>query len=397
MFPCVKILVLLSLILLKLSWSGELEELVEFALKNNPRIRSFDGIKLSTSYKRSFVESLPNPRLAFALKNLDTERYFPNKENPMSSFGISLSQTYVLPEKRRREAQILSEKETEILLRKEKYTKEVVKKIKVLYWEFAYTLQMERLLRDIEREVSSLLKITEERYRFGKALISDLILLKTQLLKVQEDLAQAKRLRSTSLERIYAIAGGRLELKGEELKVPEFLEGFEPERNVDIRLAKQEAQALRAEVERAKVEHYPDVSLSVEYEIRPDNPNLITLMVGIPLPIWRKRREDMLLLEKSELLSSKLLEVEETRLRVEGDFRSLEESYKVMKEQLSVVEKEIEEKRKEIEALLLAYRYERRELGDVLTAYRTLWSLELDRIRLLKELNQTVAEAEALQ
>ena len=392
-----KKLTALLLLFVALSWSNELEKLIDFALKNNPRVKSFDRIKLSIGYRKTFVKSLPNPQLAFALNNLDTERYFPRKENPMSSFGLYLSQKYVLPQKREKSAEILSEKEFEILIRKERYVKQLTKKLKVLYWDFAYSFEMERILRGVEKEIRFLLDITEEKYRFGKALLSDLILLKVELLKVQERLAQARMLRKTTLERIYALAGGRLDLKGTELDVPEFLNGFDPERNVDVKLAKKRLEVVKREIERAKVEHYPDLFLSAGYGIRPDIPNLITFRVGITLPVWKKRREDMLVLEKKELYSSKLLELEDTKLKVEGDFNAFRESYRITKEILSTVEKELAEKRKEIEALLLAYRYERTDIREILRAYRLLWSLEFDRAKLLKELNQIVAKAEALQ
>ncbi|MDQ7081966.1 MAG: hypothetical protein Q9N34_02450 [Aquificota bacterium] len=85
------------------------------------------------------------------------------------------------------------------------------------------------------------------------------------------------------------------------------------------------------------------------------------------------------------------------KLRVSGEFKALEDSYRISSEILGTVEREIEEKKKEIEALLLAYRYEKTDIREILRAYRLLWSLELDRARLAKELNQIVAKAEALQ
>ncbi len=392
-----KKILIFVLFLTALSWPNELERLIEFALKNNPRIKAFDKLKLSVKHRKTFVQSLPNPQLAFALNNLDTEKFFPNKENPMSSFGLYLSQKYVLPHKREKSAEILGEKEIEILIRKEKYIKQLTRDLKVLYWDFAYSFEMERILRGVEKEIRSLLDITEEKYRYGKALLSDLILLKVELLKVQEKLAQAEKLRRTTLERIYALAGGKIELKGTDLSVPEFINSFDPERNVDVKLVRKRLEVIKREIDRAKVEHYPDLFLSAGYGIRPDIPNLITLRVGISLPVWKKKREDMLVLEKKELYNSKLFELEDTKLRVEGDFRAFEESYRITKKILSTVEKEISEKRKEIEALLLAYRYERTDIREILRAYRLLWSLEFDRANLLRELNQIVAKAEALQ
>ena len=393
-----KLTIALFLTLLgSLSFGNELQKLIDFALEHNPRLKSYESLEKSFKYRAEFSKSLPNPQLAFSLNNLDTERYFPNKKNPMSSFGLYLSQKYVLPTKRVKSSEIFLQKSSEVSIMQEKYKKELIKKLKVLYWEFSYSFEMERILKDTEKEILSLIDITEEKYRYGKSILSDLILLKVELLKVKEMLAKAQRLRETTLERIYALAGGELELKGEELITIAFPSSFNVDENVDVKLVNEKLKTIRREIERAKVEHYPDLLLSAGYAVRPDIPNLITLRVGITLPVWKGKREDMLVLEKKERYASKLLELEDVKLNVSGEFSALESSYRISSEILQTVEKEIEEKRKEIEALLIAYEYEKTDIRDILRAYRLLWSLEFDRAKLIKELNQIVAKAEALQ
>lgn len=377
--------------------ADELSKLIDFALKNNPKLKSFSNLKRSFDYRAKFSLSLPNPQLSFALNNIDTENYFPTKKNPMSSFGIFLSQKYTLPVKRSKSSQIFLQKAEEVDVKRERFEKELIKNLKTLYWDFSYSFEMERILRDIDREIRSLLDITEEKYRYGKTLLSDLLLLKVELLKVEERLAEARRLRETTLRRIYALAGGSLELKGSPIEALEFPERFDPEKNVEVKLMRENLKTAKREIERAKVEHYPDLFLSAGYGIRPDIPNLITFRVGVSLPVWKKKREDLLVLEKEEVYRSKLFELEDVKLRVKGEFEALMDSYRIGSEILSTIEREIEEKKKEIEALLIAYEYEKTDVREILRAYRILWSLELDRARIIKELNQIVAKAEALQ
>ena len=385
------------LLLLSFGFGSELNMLVDFTLKNNPRLKSYENLKKAFSYRSKYSLSLPNPQVAVALNNIDTEKFFPRKENPMSGFGLYLSQKYVLPVKRERQSRIFDQKVSEVERMKEVYKKDLIRDVKVLYWEFAYSFEMERILRDIKREIESLIDITEEKFRYGKALLSDLIMLKVEMLKVEERIAEARRIREVALKKIYALAGGEVPLKGTKLVLQPFPQDFDPEKNVKVRLTKETVEVLKREIERAKVEHYPDLFLSAGYVIRPEIPNLLTFRLGATIPVWYETREKMLVLEKNERIRSKLLELEDIKLRVTGDFRALESTYKIKKEILATVDREIEEKRKEIEALLIAYRYERTDIREILRAYRILWSLEFDRARLLKELNQTVAKAEALQ
>ena len=385
------------LTLISQTFSSELERLIEFALKNNPGLRSYENLKRSYGFKKEFSLSLPNPQVGIGLNNLDTERFLPHRKNPMSGFALFLSQRYVLPVKRLRSAEVQERKAQRVEVAQESFRKELVKQLKELYWEFSYSFEMERILREMEREVRDLLAITEERYRFGKALLSDLILLRGELLKVEELIAQAVRLRETTISRIHALAGGSIELEGTPLKVLPFPAGFDPERNVTVKLLREELEVIRREIERAKVEHYPDLFLSAGYTIRPEIPNLLTFRFGFTVPVWKSRREDLLVLEREERYRAKLFELENAKLKVEGEFSALRSFYRITSRILATVEKEIEEKEKEISALLIAYEYERTDLRDILRAYRLLWSLEFDRARLVKELNQTVAKAEALQ
>ncbi|EDP75941.1 hypothetical protein HG1285_06430 [Hydrogenivirga sp. 128-5-R1-1] len=315
----------------------------------------------------------------------------------MSSFGLYLSQKYVLPTKRVKSSEIFLQKSSEVSIMQEKYRKELIKKLKVLYWEFSYSFEMERILKDTEKEILFLIDITEEKYRYGKSILSDLILLKVELLKVKEMLAKAQRLRETTLERIYALAGGEPELRGEELITLAFPGSFSVDENVDVKLVNEKLKTIKREIERAKVEHFPDLFLSAGYAVRPEIPNLFTFRVGLTVPVWKGKREDMLVLEKQERYNAKKLEFEDVKLKVMGEFSALESSYRISSEILQTIEKEIEEKKKEIEALLIAYEYEKTDIRDILRAYRLLWSLEFDRAKLIKEINQIVAKAEALQ
>ncbi len=393
-----RLITLLSLLFLySLSFGGELESLIEFAYKNNPKLKSYENMKKSVQHRADFVKALPNPQLSLSLNNVEVNRFLPRRENPMSGFVLYLSQKYVLPPKRERSSRIFLEKSEEVDMRRETYRKELEKRLKVLYWEFSYSFEMERILKDIEAEVRSLIDITEEKYRYNKALLSDLILLRVELLRVEERLSEARKLRETTLQKIFALAGGEMELKGSPLKLLEFPRSFDPEKNVSVRLFKKRSEVVKREIERAKVEHYPDLTLSAGYMLRPDITDLFTLRIGITLPVWYRSKERVLVLEKSEAYRSKLLELENVRLQVTGDFEAFRREYSIDREILETIRREIEEKRKEISALLIAYEYDRTDIREILRAYRILWSLEFEEARLIKRLNQTVAKAEALQ
>jgi len=299
----------------------------------------------------------------------------------MSNLSIGISQMYMLPIKREREALMALKERLALLEEEELLKRELIKDIKLSYLEWLYTFKREDVLNRIKREIDTLYKLAEENYKYGKANLSDLLFLKGEQIKVESELEKVKLERESKKEELDYLVGKRFELKGEEVyfKREEF-----PEVNLDenlyIKRLKAQREKLVAEVERRKVEYLPDIELMAEYMIRPSMENMFSLRAGVSLPIWKSKREDLLVLEKLEEVKAKDWEIENTRLELRKTLNSLKIEYGRLKEILKWTEELIEEKEKEIKALELAYRYQKADLRDLLRLYRELWELEINRL-----------------
>lgn len=374
-------LLILNLLFLSLSKAGELESLIDYAIKNSPRLKVYQSMIESTKYREKYSKSLPNPSLLIGLNNLPLNRPYPNKYEPMSSLSVGISQMYMLPIKREREALMALKERLALLEEEELLKRELIKDIKLSYLEWLYTFKKEELLKGIEGEIEALYKLAEENYKYGRANLSDLLFLKGEQIKVESELEKVKLERESKKEELDYLVGKRFELKGEEVyfKREEF-----PEVNLDeslyIKRLKAQREKLVAEVERRKVEYLPDIELMAEYMIRPSMENMFSLRAGVSLPIWKSKREDLLVLEKLEEVKAKDWEIENTRLELRKTLNSLKIEYSRLKEILKWTEELIEEKEKEIKALELAYRYQKADLRDLLRLYRELWELEINRL-----------------
>jgi len=299
----------------------------------------------------------------------------------MSNLSIGISQMYMLPIKREREALMALKERLALLEEEELLKRELIKDIKLSYLEWLYTFKREDVLNRIKREIDTLYKLAEENYKYGKANLSDLLFLKGEQIKVESELEKVKLERESKKEELDYLVGKRFELKGEEVyfKREEF-----PEVNLDenlyIKRLKAQREKLVAEVERRKVEYLPDIELMAEYMIRPSMENMFSLRAGVSLPIWKSKREDLFVLEKLEEVKAKDWEIENTRLELRKTLNSLKIEYGRLKEILKWTEELIEEKEKEIKALELAYRYQKADLRDLLRLYRELWELEINRL-----------------
>lgn len=364
-----------------LSRAGELENLIDYALKNSPRLKVYQSMIESTNYREKYSKSLPNPSLSIGLNNLPLNRPYPSKYEPMSSLSVGISQMYVLPIKREREA-LLALKERLALLEEEELLKrELIKDIKLSYLEWLYTFKKEDVLKRIKGEIDALYKLAEESYKYGRANLSDLLFLKGEQSKLEGEVEKVRLERDSKKEELDYLVGKSFELKGEEITFER--ESF-PEVNLNesfyIKRLKAQRERLVAEVERRKVEYLPDLELMAEYMIRPSLENMFNIKVGVSLPLWKSKREDFLVLEKLEEVRAKDWEIENTRLELKRSLNSLRIEYKRLKEILKWTEELIEEKKREIKALELAYKYQKADLRDLLRLYRELWELEMNKL-----------------
>ncbi len=387
----------LLLFSLSSSWAGQLEDLIREATRSNPLFKSFRHKVKALEFKERFSLSLPNPSVKMSLNNFATNYPYPTKKNPMSSVGLYLSQRYILPQKRILQSRVESQKKDVVLAGEEVYRKELIKKVKLAYYDYQFSFVYERILDRISSEVESLLQVAKDRYTYGKVLLSDLILLKTELIRIEEEKHKAIRLREVALAKLEALIGKSLHIKEEKVKLSRFPEEFNPLKNTKVKKLYKEIEVIKRRIERKKIEHLPDITLFGGYMLRPDIPDMVSVGVSATVPVWYEKREKLLVLEEQEKLKAKRAELENLKLMVAGEFESLRDTYKTGLEILKKLGEEISEKRKELEAQLLAFDYEKEDIREILRTYRNLWSLELMEQKLITELNQVVAKAAALQ
>ncbi len=389
-------LLVLFLIFAGFLHASQLEELIKITKENNIFLKSFENRVKSKLYKSEFFLSLPNPEIKFILRNFDTDEFFPRKENPMGSYTVGIAQKYPLFKKRILSSEILkAEAERERAL-KNLYAERIILQLKEKYYELLFEWEREKYLRKVLGEIKKLKEITEEKYSYGKALLSDILLLKAESLKIETRIKRAVAKRKRLEKDIHYLLGKEVKLNYEPLNLKRFPSVGNIEESPYVALKVAEAEVLKKKLKRAKVEHLPDFKFFAEYSTRPQLPDLFSVGLALSIPLYYKKRERFLVLEASEMLRAKLTELRDTKLRVRESVEGLREEYELLEKALHKVEEEIEVKKKEIEALLLAYQYDRTDIREVLRAYRILWSLEIERYSLIAQLNKIVAKAEEL-
>ncbi|MCS7277265.1 MAG: TolC family protein [Aquificaceae bacterium] len=386
---------ILILLLICFSYGGELESLINYALENSPRIRAYRSMIGSIEYREGYSRSLPNPFFSLALTNLPVSRPYPNKYEPMSGLSLGISQMYILPLKRERDALIIRSERELLRAQEEIISRELVRDIKLAYLDWLYSTKKKRLLEETLKDIKGLEKLAEESYRFGRVSLSELFSLRAESLKIEremESLRQEIRLRE---EEIGYMVGGRVRLVGEEpvIKEVEF-EALEVEKSPYVRVSFIQRERTERELQRRMVEHLPDIELMVDYMIRPSMDNTFSLRVNLSFPLYRSVRERLMVLEKQEEKRARDWELEVVKLETKRSVWILSVEAERLKSFMAKTQKMLEEKEGELKAMEIAYRFGKVGLGELLKLRRDLWELRRELLELELSLKKTMVRAE---
>jgi outer membrane protein TolC len=388
---------LLLLLLLALSWGGELDNLISYALENSPKIKQYEKLKESMRYKERYSKTLPNPSVYAGFNNLPLNKPYPNSAEPMSGFVVGFSQTYILPVKRDVEVLLSKNKIVEIEKSVELIKRELVRDIKVAYLEWVYTFKKEALLKSIEKELNNLKRIAEENYKYQKATFADILSVEADKIRLRKEMTDLYYQRELYKNRIDYLVGKSFELKGEEVEWRNLnFEGVDISKSPYLREKYAQLESLKLELSKRKVEYLPDIEVMVEYMARPSMSDLFSLRVGFTIPLWRSQKENMMVLEKQEEIKAKEQEIKELQLELKRQLKDLEVEYEKNRELLELTRKLIKEKRNELKALELSYSFGKADFRDLLRLYREVWELELSELELELSLKKLIPNREVL-
>jgi outer membrane protein TolC len=388
---------LLLLLLFALSWGGELDNLISYALENSPKVKQYQKLKESIRYKERYSKTLPNPTIYAGFNNLPLNKPYPNSTEPMSGFVVGFSQTYILPVKRDLEALITKNKMLEVEKSIVVVKRELIRDIKITYLEWTYTFKKEEILKSIEKELNNLKRIAKENYKYQKANLADILSVEADKIKLRREISDLHYQREIYKNRIDYLVGKSFELKGEEVNwdAPSF-EEIDLNKSPYLRERYTQLESLKLELRRKKVEYLPDIELMVEYMARPSLSDMFSVRLGFTLPIYKSSKENMMVLEKQEEIRSKEEEIRELQLELKRQLKDLKVEYEKNRELLELTQKLLKEKRNELRALELSYSFGKADFRDILRLYREVWELELGRLELELSLKKLTPQMEVL-
>ncbi|HEY6108559.1 MAG TPA: TolC family protein [Gemmatimonadales bacterium] len=382
-----------------------LAEALGTALHTNPMLLASRFAADAAGQQVGPAGALPDPQLQLGFMNRMISQ-FGSTTDPMTMNQLQLMQMLPWPGKlgsARRAAEhtagaARADAEDQALM--------LAAQVRMAYFEVAAADRSLDVMHRTQGLLRDFLQVSTTMYAVGDAVQQDVLRAQVEVARMGEEITRMEQERVAMAARLNALLGREAGVPIPAVELPE--PGAEPPpADSLIALALTHRPALRAGAERvsaadaalagARRELYPDLQVGVAYQVRPAYDNMVSLMVGITLPIFagsrqlpmRRRMAAMRDMSSAELLNLRnetIARVVETRARAVRD-ADLARLYR------SSI---LPQARGAVQAALGSYRVGRVSFMQLVDNQMTVNRYEIETIRLLADYQQAVGELIAL-
>lgn len=276
-------------------------EMIEEALRQNPRVKAAYSEWQAALEKIPQAKSLPDPVLGYAHFGQSLETRLGPQRNKLSlsqkiPFFGKLSLKGKIAE---RGASILEEEFNRIKA-------EVVLRMKMSFFSLYWLDKVIKITQEEKEVLQRLARIAQKKYEVGKASQQDVLKALLEISKVNNKILSLNQGRKAVVAELNSLLNRPPEAFLEEVKEPEIilleidlerLYSIAEEKRPELKKAEQFIEKSREGLKLAKKNYYPDFTLRVDYidigggttSHLEDGRNSWMGSVGIKIPIWRSK------------------------------------------------------------------------------------------------------------
>ena len=339
-----------------------LDVVVREVLENNPAVQSAAHMVAAQRRKISQARALSDPQVSVGWMGNATP-FSVQQGDPSSYRSVGAMQMLPYPGKLRLKGEIAGKEMEAGAADYEAVRRKVASQAKATFFDyFYYDKALQVALKD-KNLLQQLSKISEARYRVGKAMQQDVLKSQTEISMLLQKI--------TILEQQRAVAQARLNL-------------LMAERN-------------QIAVNLAEKEYRPDLSVGFMYQQRPDLPDMkgATFTINVPIFYRGKQREGVRQAEEEVIAAQKSREdrANETRFELKQAYLAA----KAAKDLADLYTKAVvPQSSLTLESSMSAYQVGSNDFLTVLSNFSTLLNYETDYYRQVADYNMALAEMESM-
>jgi cobalt-zinc-cadmium efflux system outer membrane protein len=383
-----------------------LADAIAIARQANPMLQAARAGATAAVVRIGPAGALPNPELQLGLMNR-TAGDFGSAMDPMTMNQLQLMQMVPWPGRLASARRAARHTATAAEADATETERMLVARLRMAYLDVAYADRAIAVMRQTRELLRDFREVSTTMYAVGSGVQQDVLRAQVEVARMSEEITRMDQDRIAAAARLNALLGRAATSPVPAVQLPEATADELPSTDTLVTWALAGRAALAAGAERvaaaeasltaAQRELLPDLQIGVAWQQRPAFPNMVSLMVGVRLPIFAGARElpmqrearamrDMRTAELADLRNETTARIIETRARAERD-RNLERLYRTGI---------LPQARSAVQAALASYRVGRVNYMTLVDNQMTVNRYETETYRLRADYHQAVGDLEAL-
>jgi len=385
-----------------------IDSLIEKALKENPDIIAAESEYQAGKFTEKASGWLPDPTVSIAGSNLPYSSLSLD-QTPMSGISVGYAQKIPWPGKLANQKNIAGLKTQNKNIALSAWKNTIVRMVKSAYYEFAYWKLTENIVNENIMLMEALVDVARTKYANGEGLAQDVLSAQTSLSKIEDRklniikmkkaaLANLNRLTNESDYSLNDILAALPSIDESSVQTEQLIESAFKD-NPLVEISRNEIKLADEKKSLAKNNYWPDFTLGVEYRFREKIPmdavngeDFISARMSLSLPLWFWKKQNNRYKSTIEELKSARFRQESLEQKIKYEittaFLELKRKHQGFQLYDEVI---IPQAMAALESANIAYQVGKVDFLNLLTAQMRLFEIQIDRLKMLKDYNQTLA------
>lgn len=381
----------------------QLDSLIRVALANNPRISIAQERAVAARARVRPAGTLPDPMAAAGLVNFPVSQA---RYDDMTMNALELRQTVPYPGKLSLQKRAAASEARAAELMVDVVKRELVRDVRLAYYDLAALDGAIRITNERRTLLGNIVEAAKARYVVSALDQGSVVKAQLETALAAREIAELRAQREAALATLNVLLDRSAAASVDAPPLPAAVGSLPPlaalldaaaSRNAELRAHEPMIAAQTFNVDLARKAARPDFDIALQYGQRPSRPDMISLMVGVPLPLHRNARQNEGIAEATARLRALHAEHDSLTASLRGEVARLYSEVRGLNAQIDVLSQgALSDARAVVSAAIASFQAGRIDLLGVISTQSAVFEIQSTWQRALADRASRLVELEAL-